>query len=72
MATVGRPRKKVSKVKAKDFEDVTVTPVANGWVVTSSTTGKNMFVFEDMDKMFDFIRIGLKPTNEQAAVLQSI
>jgi hypothetical protein len=66
---VGRPRK---LKKPENYEDVTITPVANGYVVTSTTTGKNMFVFEDLDKTFDFIRSALKPTAEQSEFLGKV
>ena len=64
----GRPK----KLKAKAMDDATITPVANGWVVQSSTTGKNMYVFEDMDKMFEFVRNALKPTTEQSDFLNKV
>jgi len=64
----GRP----TKVKRVDFENATVTPVANGYVVQSVTAGDNIFVFEDLDKAFDFIRTSLKTTVEQEQVLESI
>ena len=64
----GRP----TKVKRVDFENATVTPVANGYVVQSVTAGENLFVFEDLDKAFDFIRTSLKTTAEQEQVLESI
>lgn len=66
----GRPSKK--SIKPHDLNDVTIAPVANGWVVTSTGTGKEMFVFEDMEKMFDFIRTSLKPTGEQSAFVNGI
>lgn len=65
---VGRPR----KLKKAALEDATVTPVANGYVVTSTTTGKNMYVFEEIDKAFEFVRSGLKPTTEQAEFLSKV
>ena len=64
----GRP----TKVRKADFENVIITPVANGYIVQSVTAGENLFVFEDMDSAFDFIRVSLKTTAEQTEVLESI
>ena len=64
----GRP----TKVRKADFENAIITPVANGYIVQSVTAGENIFVFEDLDKAFDFIRVSLKTTAEQAQVLESI
>ena len=54
------------------MDDATITPVANGYVVQSTTTGKNLYVFEDLDKAFEFVRSGLKPTAEQAEFLDKV
>ena len=65
----GRPRK--SKAP-KDLNDVTIVPVANGYIVKSSSTGNSQFVFDDLDKAFEFIRVGLKPTDQQSEFLKKV
>jgi len=64
----GRPR----KVKAVELDNVSITPVANGYVVQSTTTGDNVYVFDELDKAFEFIRTKLKPTSEQAEFLSKV
>jgi hypothetical protein len=66
----GRPVKR--KKKATELEDVTITPVANGYTVTSRTTGRETFVFNDFDKMTEFIQVALKPTTETKLFVDSI
>jgi len=65
----GRPRK--AKVP-KALNDATITTVANGYIVRSNSTGTSQFVFEDIDKAFEFIRAGLKPTDEQTEFLKKV
>jgi hypothetical protein len=64
----GRPR----KTKSSEFENVTLTPVANGYTLKSTTTGAQLFVFADLDEAFKFIRAKLKPTVEQSDFLKEI
>lgn len=66
----GRPRK--NKAKAVGLNDVKIIPVANGYIVTSTTTGSEMFVFEELDKVFEFVRVKMKPTGEQTDFLESV
>ena len=56
----------------KDFNDVTIVPVLNGYIINSTTTGKEVYVFEDLEKVFEFIRVKLKPTAENAEFLKGI
>lgn len=71
--TRGRPRKRVAtKVKKVDFENAVITPVANGYTVQSKTSGDNIFVFNDIEEVFNFLRTSLKSTAEQTAVLNGI
>lgn len=67
----GRPRK-VTKAKKLELDDATIIPVANGYVVKSTSTGKELFVFEDLEKVNEFIRAKLKPTAEQSAFLDKV
>ena len=71
VATVkrGRPR----KAKAvKEIDDASILPVANGYLITSTSTGKEMYVFEDIDKALEFIKAKLKPTTEQVNFLDNV
>jgi hypothetical protein len=65
-------RRKVRKVKSSDMTDATITPVANGYTVQSTTTGSNVYVFETIDKAFDFIKGKMKPTAEQSEFLEKV
>jgi len=63
----GRPK------KTDNLDDATIAPVANGYIVRSTTTGSSkLFVFDDLDKAFDFIRTNLKPTDNQSEFLKKI
>ena len=66
---VGRPRK---PKKPENLANVTITPVANGYTLTSKTTGVEVFVFNDFDDMVEFMRTGLKPTTEAQNFLDSV
>lgn len=64
----GRPKGKTQD----SFSDITITPVVNGYLVTSSSIGKEVFVFEDITRVFEFIKAKLKPTGEQQKFLEEI
>ena len=65
---VGRPRKKM----VQEFADATIMPVANGYIVqTTSATGE-VYVFPEIDQAFEFIKEKLKPTGEQGEFLAKV
>ena len=68
------PRGRPKKLKLpSELADVSIVPALNGYMVTSTTTGKQgVFVFEDLDKVFEFIKQSLKPTSEQAQFLDNV
>jgi prefoldin subunit 5 len=67
-----KKHRRVRKVKSSDMTDATITPVANGYTVQSTTTGSNVYVFETIDKAFDFIKGKMKPTAEQSEFLEKV
>ena len=68
------PRGRPKKLKLpSELADVSIVPALNGYMITSTTTGKQgVFVFEDLDKAFEFIKKSLKPTGEQAQFLDNV
>ena len=65
----GRPRKTKTP---SELADATIAPVSNGYIVQSTSTGKSLYVFDDLDKVFDFVRTALKPTEDQERFLKKI
>ena len=55
-----------------EFDDAHIMPVANGYIVQSSTTKGECFVFNEIDEAFDFIKGKLKPTTEQKQFVDKV
>jgi len=68
----GRPPLTKTQVTSKSLSDITMMPAANGYVIKSTTTGKDLWVFPDIDAAFEFIRAFLEPTKEQIEFIAKI
>ena len=58
--------------KPTTLSDMSVKPVANGYTVTSTSVKGDIYVFDDIEKVFEFMRAKLDPTLTQKQVLDGI
>lgn len=61
-----------AKRKPENLSNITIKPVANGYIVTSTETGDRMFVFPDMESLKSFIENALAPTGEQKDFIDAV
>jgi hypothetical protein len=61
-----------TKRRPVDLGSLTIKVVGNGYTVTSQETGDRLFVFDDMEKLQEFIKEALSPTEEQQDFIEEV
>ena len=70
--TFARPDRRGPKKRPVDLDSINIKVVGNGYIVTSAETGDRLFVFDDMEKLKEFIENSLAATEEQQDFIDEV